>query len=44
MRDWRNFVRPIITKIPKKTLHGIWKSIPRRRDQIIGRWGGAIPY
>ena len=44
MRDWRIFVRPIIMKTPKKVLHAIWKSIPRRRVRIIEANGGAISY
>ena len=42
MADWSAFVRPLITKIPKKVLKNIWKGIPLRRARIIAANGGSI--
>ena len=42
MRDWIAFIRPLITKIPKKVLKNIWKGIPLRRARIIAANGGSI--
>ena len=42
MRDWSAFVRPLITKTPKKVLKNIWKGIPGRRARIILANGGPI--
>ena len=42
MRDWSAFVRPLITKTPKKVLMNIWKGIPTRRARIILANGGPI--
>ena len=42
MRDWSAFVRPLITKTPKKVMSNIWKGIPRRRARIIAANGGSI--